>query len=193
MKLCFVSVNGPRETYFVDEPRIQHFREYSTETIQMVYNMLMKPTCWNVTVHIPHFCLKKRTETQHDKTFLHQNTLWAYFFFWYYTMHAATFCNPLNICRLLLKRPKLLVNCQKMVGLAIHHQSSWQWMRQHHKHKKYSVHFGYTTRDFGKLTQPTCGGDRSPAWAAGQGKVPRAGQCAILASSLQTRHTQRHV
>jgi hypothetical protein len=21
MKLCFVSVNGPRETYFVDEPR----------------------------------------------------------------------------------------------------------------------------------------------------------------------------
>jgi hypothetical protein len=22
MKLCFVSVNGPRETYFVDEPRI---------------------------------------------------------------------------------------------------------------------------------------------------------------------------
>jgi hypothetical protein len=23
MKLCFVSVNGPRETYFVDEPRIK--------------------------------------------------------------------------------------------------------------------------------------------------------------------------
>jgi hypothetical protein len=22
MKLCFVSVNGPRETYFVDEPHI---------------------------------------------------------------------------------------------------------------------------------------------------------------------------
>jgi hypothetical protein len=25
MKLCFVSVNGPRETYFVDEPRILIF------------------------------------------------------------------------------------------------------------------------------------------------------------------------
>jgi hypothetical protein len=24
MKLCFVSVNGPRETYFVDEPRIKN-------------------------------------------------------------------------------------------------------------------------------------------------------------------------
>jgi hypothetical protein len=23
MQLCFVSVNGPRETYFVDEPRIK--------------------------------------------------------------------------------------------------------------------------------------------------------------------------
>jgi hypothetical protein len=24
MKLCFVSVNGPRETYFVDDPRVLH-------------------------------------------------------------------------------------------------------------------------------------------------------------------------
>jgi hypothetical protein len=27
MKLCYVSVNGPRETYFVDEPRmLDYFR-----------------------------------------------------------------------------------------------------------------------------------------------------------------------
>jgi hypothetical protein len=29
MKLCFVSVNGPRETYFVDAPRIQRKIEVS--------------------------------------------------------------------------------------------------------------------------------------------------------------------
>jgi hypothetical protein len=34
MKLCFVSVNGPRETYFVDEPRIiERARKIISSTI----------------------------------------------------------------------------------------------------------------------------------------------------------------
>jgi hypothetical protein len=32
MQLCFVSVHGPRETYFVDEPRINDGRCYRSVT-----------------------------------------------------------------------------------------------------------------------------------------------------------------
>jgi hypothetical protein len=38
MKLCFVSVNGPRETYFVDEPRIRRDLE---EYLGLVWTALV--------------------------------------------------------------------------------------------------------------------------------------------------------
>jgi hypothetical protein len=38
MQLCFVSVHGPRETYFVDEPRIIEFADIST-TVEDFVNL----------------------------------------------------------------------------------------------------------------------------------------------------------
>jgi hypothetical protein len=47
MKLCFVSVNGPRETYFVDEP-------HTYTTYINIYNLIV-----TVTVESNIDCLRK--------------------------------------------------------------------------------------------------------------------------------------
>jgi hypothetical protein len=41
MLLCFVSVHGPRETYFVDEPRTRTYFSAGTETV-----------AWNRSIHL---------------------------------------------------------------------------------------------------------------------------------------------
>jgi hypothetical protein len=57
MQLCFVSVHGPRETYFVDEPRTLkrrlnlyseiHFQYYSLKRMIVIYTgSYFYGTCW---------------------------------------------------------------------------------------------------------------------------------------------------
>jgi hypothetical protein len=50
MKFCSVSVNGPRETYFVDEPRILMYnnkRQYRVLQKEL-YNVIPNVTVWQV-------------------------------------------------------------------------------------------------------------------------------------------------
>jgi hypothetical protein len=108
------------------------FREYSTETIQMVHNMLhttnmLKCYCAHTTF-VGGKKGQKHNMTKYFSTKMHfehisSSTIWCM-----QLLLAIPWIYADCYSSLYHERPKLLANCQKMMGLASQQQSRWQRM-----------------------------------------------------------------